>query len=85
MALDQEVKEILSKKSSSFHPHHARCFVRPSGTEDAVRIYSEASTQQDADYLAKRAKHHVQSHCGNVKNVQNSAEIEKVVRFRSKL
>lgn len=26
---------------------------RPSGTEDVVRIYAEASTQQDADALAK--------------------------------
>lgn len=29
-----------------------RCFVRPSGTEDAVRVYAEARTQQLADGLA---------------------------------
>lgn len=29
-----------------------RCFVRPSGTEDVVRIYAEANTQQAADDLA---------------------------------
>lgn len=29
-----------------------RAFVRPSGTEDIVRIYAEASTQQDCDKLA---------------------------------
>jgi len=29
-----------------------RCFVRPSGTEDAVRVYAEAATQQLADGLA---------------------------------
>ncbi|CAH2059340.1 unnamed protein product, partial [Iphiclides podalirius] len=29
-----------------------RSFVRPSGTEDVVRVYAEAATQQDADKLA---------------------------------
>ena len=29
-----------------------RSFVRPSGTENVVRIYAEASTQNDADALA---------------------------------
>ncbi|XP_039122801.1 phosphoacetylglucosamine mutase [Dioscorea cayenensis subsp. rotundata] len=29
-----------------------RCFIRPSGTEDIVRVYAEASTQEAADRLA---------------------------------
>ena len=29
-----------------------RCFVRPSGTEDVVRVYAEASTQDEANALA---------------------------------
>ena len=29
-----------------------RCFVRPSGTEDVVRVYAEAATQPLADALA---------------------------------
>jgi phosphoacetylglucosamine mutase len=29
-----------------------RCFVRPSGTEDVVRVYAEAGSQSDADQLA---------------------------------
>lgn len=28
------------------------CFVRPSGTEDVIRVYAEASTQEAADNLA---------------------------------
>ncbi|CAL8313633.1 unnamed protein product [Lota lota] len=31
---------------------HGRSFVRPSGTEDVVRVYSEAATQESADALA---------------------------------
>lgn len=31
----------------------ARSFVRPSGTEDVVRVYAEAATQEDADELAR--------------------------------
>lgn len=30
-----------------------RCFVRPSGTEDVVRIYAEAATQAEADLLTE--------------------------------
>lgn len=30
-----------------------RCFVRPSGTEDVVRIYAEAATREEADLLAR--------------------------------
>ena len=43
------------------HEHHVadmhvgRVFVRPSGTEDVVRIYAEGSTQAQADRLAKEA------------------------------
>ncbi|GIY04212.1 hypothetical protein CEXT_197961, partial [Caerostris extrusa] len=29
-----------------------RAFVRPSGTEDVVRVYAEAATQDEADKLA---------------------------------
>ncbi|KAJ2457445.1 hypothetical protein GGI03_006099, partial [Coemansia sp. RSA 2337] len=29
-----------------------RSFVRPSGTEDAVRVYAEAATRSDCDQLA---------------------------------
>jgi phosphoacetylglucosamine mutase len=32
-----------------------RCFVRPSGTEDVVRVYAEAETQAHADALAAAA------------------------------
>ena len=33
-----------------------RCFVRPSGTEDVVRVYAEAETQAAADELAETAR-----------------------------
>jgi len=32
----------------------ARCFVRPSGTEDVVRVHAECLTQREADNLAMR-------------------------------
>jgi phosphoacetylglucosamine mutase len=43
---------------------HGRCFVRPSGTEDVVRVYAEASTHEVADGLAKSVAHHVESLLG---------------------
>ena len=33
----------------------SRCFVRPSGTENVVRVYAEAPTKEDADKLAALA------------------------------
>ncbi|PPS05550.1 hypothetical protein GOBAR_AA15103 [Gossypium barbadense] len=30
-----------------------RCFIRPSGTKDVIRVYAEASTQEATDSLAK--------------------------------
>jgi phosphoacetylglucosamine mutase len=33
-----------------------RCFVRPSGTEDVVRIYAEAENAADAAKLAEEAR-----------------------------
>ena len=33
--------------------------MRPSGTEDVVRVYAEAATQQAADKLAAQVARHV--------------------------
>ncbi|XP_060908267.1 phosphoacetylglucosamine mutase [Labrus mixtus] len=43
----QEAIDTLVKKH-----RQARSFVRPSGTEDIVRVYAEAETQESADALA---------------------------------
>uniref|UniRef100_A0A8C2BY35 Phosphoacetylglucosamine mutase n=1 Tax=Cyprinus carpio TaxID=7962 RepID=A0A8C2BY35_CYPCA len=43
----QDAIDSLVKKYKS-----ARSFVRPSGTEDVVRVYAEADTQENADSLA---------------------------------
>ena len=44
----------------------SRCFVRPSGTENAVRVYAEAATQDAADALASEAAALLHSLCGGV-------------------
>lgn len=43
------------------HTSHGRCFVRPSGTENCVRIYAEAATQELADALALQCIEAIQS------------------------
>ncbi|XP_013729922.2 phosphoacetylglucosamine mutase-like [Brassica napus] len=42
-----------------------RAFIRPSGTEDVVRVYAEASTQEDADSLADSVAQLVKSFLGS--------------------
>ncbi|XP_009702181.1 PREDICTED: phosphoacetylglucosamine mutase [Cariama cristata] len=44
--LQEKIDELVKKYKLS------RAFVRPSGTEDVVRIYAEADTQENADALA---------------------------------
>ena len=44
----------------------SRCFVRPSGTENAVRVYAEAATQDAADALASEAAALLHRLCGGV-------------------
>jgi phosphoacetylglucosamine mutase len=41
-----------------------RCFVRPSGTENVVRVYAEASSSQEADALATKAAQLIHDFCG---------------------
>mmetsp|Transcript_59428 Transcript_59428/g.64166 ORF Transcript_59428/g.64166 Transcript_59428/m.64166 type:complete len:87 (-) Transcript_59428:159-419(-) len=43
-----------------------RCFIRPSGTEDIVRIYAEANTRQDAEELAILAAQIVYDECKGI-------------------
>ena len=46
-----------------------RCFVRPSGTENVVRVYAEARTSQDADALAFKTAQLVYALCDGVDDV----------------
>ena len=48
-----------------------RTFVRPSGTENVVRVYAEASTQKDADALASEAAALVYKLCNGVGDIPN--------------
>ena len=41
-----------------------RCFVRPSGTEDYVRVYAEAADQSSADDLARACVRAINNHVG---------------------
>lgn len=45
---------------------HGRAFVRPSGTEDVVRVYAEASTAEAADALALAVANAAFEHAGGV-------------------
>jgi len=44
--------------------NQGRSFVRPSGTEDCVRVYSEAATREEADALNKEVSDLVVHLCG---------------------
>jgi len=43
-----------------------RAFVRPSGTEDAVRVYAEAETREATDQLARQVAEVVYEKAGGV-------------------
>ena len=50
-------------KTRTVRIEQGRCFVRPSGTENVVRIYAEAKTREMADALAISALHVVYEDC----------------------
>jgi phosphoacetylglucosamine mutase len=54
-ALDSVMKKV-----------NGRAFVRPSGTENVVRVYAEASSRKDADWLAIETARLVYKHCHGV-------------------
>lgn len=58
--LQHELDRIMARCPGS------RCFVRPSGTENVVRVYAEAHTPQQADELATQAAKLVHSICKGV-------------------
>ena len=45
------LQERINLQVSKFKK--GRCFVRPSGTEDVVRVYAEAETPQETDTLSR--------------------------------
>lgn len=49
-----EIQNFIDKTIKEFQK--ARCFVRPSGTEDIVRIYAEAASEQEALKIATIVK-----------------------------
>lgn len=57
-AIDKAVKEV--------DPINGRSFIRPSGTEDIVRIYAEASTEEQANRLANLVGNLVYDHADGI-------------------
>jgi phosphoacetylglucosamine mutase len=64
-ALQSAMDAMAAEENRSDGPK-PRCFVRPSGTEDAVRVYAEANTQNGADSLASEAMMLIYKLCGGV-------------------
>merc|ERR1711865_408780 len=48
------LKEAIETAVQDVDPTNGRAFARPSGTEDVVRVYAEATTPELADELAAR-------------------------------
>ncbi|CAH1453118.1 unnamed protein product [Lactuca virosa] len=57
------LQEAITALTSKYP--QGRCFVRPSGTEDVVRVYAEAKTQEEADELADSVAKIVQQFLGS--------------------
>uniref|UniRef100_A0A7S1D7P3 Alpha-D-phosphohexomutase C-terminal domain-containing protein n=1 Tax=Cyclophora tenuis TaxID=216820 RepID=A0A7S1D7P3_CYCTE len=60
-----ELQDELDKAMEAAGPG-ARCFVRPSGTENVVRVYAEAATSAETDALATKAASLVHSICAGI-------------------
>lgn len=60
--LQQKIDEIVKIARTKEQSDLCRCFVRPSGTEDVVRIYAEARTNETAAWLNSEVKKVVSSY-----------------------
>lgn len=71
--LDAAIASLLSSSPSPSSSGDAppRAFVRPSGTENVVRVYAEAATQSDADVLASEAAAIVYKLCDGTGDIPN--------------
>ncbi|XP_057811520.1 phosphoacetylglucosamine mutase [Salvia miltiorrhiza] len=56
------IQEVINAETVKYQK--GRCFIRPSGTEDVVRVYAEASTQAAADDLANSVVRLVEQYLG---------------------
>ena len=58
--------KVQDELNAAMKEYNGRCFVRASGTEDAVRVYAEAEKRDSADQLAAKAEHIVYTLCKGV-------------------
>ena len=65
-ALQSAMDAMVSQENITGNGPKPRCFVRPSGTEDAVRVYAEANSQKGADSLASEAMMLIYKLCGGI-------------------
>jgi phosphoacetylglucosamine mutase len=61
--LQAVIDGLCDPTTNKEHPLR-RCFVRPSGTEDVVRIYAESDTLADAEWLGKKVEEAVLKYAG---------------------
>ena len=57
---------LQEELNAAMNELNGRCFVRPSGTEDVVRVYAEAENREAANRLAVKAEQIVYTLCGGV-------------------
>jgi len=65
--LQNKIDELVHGMDSD-GGNKCRCFVRPSGTENIVRVYAEAVTREIADELAEQTKLIVEHVCNKYSN-----------------
>ena len=61
-----ELQRQIDNLIASSNSREYRAFVRPSGTEDVVRVYAEADSQENCDKLAKQVSQLVFDLAGGV-------------------
>eukprot|EP00946_MAST-07B_sp_MAST-7B-sp1_P004237 g4237.t1 len=60
------LKDAIAAAVAEVDPENGRAFARPSGTEDVVRVYAEASTTELADLLAGKVARAIYDNAGGV-------------------
>lgn len=64
------IQKIIDEKITKYK--NGRSFVRPSGTENAVRVYAEASTKEEAIELSKEIMKATYDNANGIDNLDYS-------------
>ena len=72
------IQEYIDKITNKYKEKNARCFVRPSGTEDVIRVYAEAEDIETVGLIMLDVQTLIESEYGSKSNYNSNSNTENL-------